>query len=257
MNDDIHILSRIPAIEIFYPIGLDHLKEGMLLDRKEQKFLFHRDQLPGILELFSDDYFMLEIDDRRIHQYHTLYFDTPDYQYYMMHHNGKKNRWKFRIREYKMSSVSFFEIKSKTNKGYTEKYRTPQKWGESEISQEIRNWMIGKIGFFPDGLRPSISTHYYRITMIGKDYSSRITIDTNIGMKHRNKIHSMENLCILEIKYNNKECLVKTRHQLKDVGIRPQNMSKYCLGVASLIPKIKKNNFLDKKRRIDKICTQI
>ncbi len=50
-------------------------------------------------------------------QYTTLYFDTPARDCYRDHHNGRMHRRKYRMRDYSSNGTTFFEVKTKTNKG--------------------------------------------------------------------------------------------------------------------------------------------
>jgi len=99
---------------------MDHVK---LLERIDTKFVIHGQQLQGFLAEMSAHYNVLMIGGQSLHPYETLYFDTPEYQLYMMHHNGKRHRFKLRCRKYVNSGISFFEVKTKTNSCRTVKKR--------------------------------------------------------------------------------------------------------------------------------------
>jgi hypothetical protein len=48
--------------------------------------------------------------------YLTLYFDTESFDNYIAHHNGKRPRFKIRMRKYVSSGFSFLEVKEKDNR---------------------------------------------------------------------------------------------------------------------------------------------
>ena len=62
-------------------------------------------------------YKCVEIENKRVSQYQTLYYDTKDMKLYNEHHNGHLNRYKIRHRTYVDSNLSFLEVKFKNNKG--------------------------------------------------------------------------------------------------------------------------------------------
>ncbi len=108
-----HILS------LFDPIGLDQMESVRLMRRVDTKFVFPVRHLDELLTGVVDDYYIVEIENEREQIYKTTYFDTVDYVMYHLHHNGKQNRHKVRIRKYVYSDQEFLEVKRKNNKGET------------------------------------------------------------------------------------------------------------------------------------------
>ena len=92
----------------FSPISLKEMDNVSLLRRVDTKFLTTEKKLLEILSLISSDYNILDIDDKRLMKYSTLYFDTNDKILYKHHHNKKGDRHKIRMRKYrrKMAHVS-------------------------------------------------------------------------------------------------------------------------------------------------------
>ena len=78
-----------------------------------------------ILDRIHDRYFVQFNEGRRIADYNTLYYDTPDLKMYIAHHDRKLNRQKLRARIYVDSGIAFCEVKNKNNKGRTKKKRIP------------------------------------------------------------------------------------------------------------------------------------
>ncbi len=104
-------------VNSFEEISLGEIeKVAALLDRIDLKFTINISELPEILEFVKPYYSALCIEDKRIMQYKSLYFDTADFNLYKIHHNGKLNRYKVRIREYSDTNTVFFETKFKNNK---------------------------------------------------------------------------------------------------------------------------------------------
>ena len=117
MNDLQHILAGMA------PIQLTEMNGVALLNRQDTKFVFARRKLPALLSALQDDYRVLEVGGLRQMAYLTQYYDTADFDLYRTHHNGKRNRVKVRLREYRDSGLCFLEVKKKSNKGQTDKRR--------------------------------------------------------------------------------------------------------------------------------------
>ena len=82
--------------------------------------------------MLSNHYQVLEINNMRILPYSTTYLDTSDYLFYYQHVRGEFERYKLRYRKYEATNESFLEIKKKTNKGRTIKWRI-----ENKLSQVL------------------------------------------------------------------------------------------------------------------------
>ncbi|MCK4630938.1 MAG: VTC domain-containing protein, partial [Bacteroidales bacterium] len=98
-------------IKNFDTISLEKMDKVRLMDRIDTKFIFSSELLPGILENLSADYKILEEKSGSIFPYSNLYFDTPEFNMYSVHHNRQLNRYKVRFREYVDSGIVFLEVK--------------------------------------------------------------------------------------------------------------------------------------------------
>ena len=81
-------------LESYRSVSLEEMGKVKLLNRVDTKFVTTRKGLCDLLRLASDDYFIQEIEGRKVMPYTTLYFDTPDRQMYAEHQRGRKNRQK-------------------------------------------------------------------------------------------------------------------------------------------------------------------
>ncbi|MGK0279252.1 MAG: hypothetical protein ACI9RU_002028, partial [Litorivivens sp.] len=106
-------------VDAFEPISLSEMEGTALLDRTDTKFMLDQGTLIELLKEVQGDYRILEVKGIRMNRYKTLYFDTPDLDFYHLHQNGKKNRHKVRSRKYLDSDLCFLEVKFKNNKGRT------------------------------------------------------------------------------------------------------------------------------------------
>ena len=62
----------------FSPISLKNMDSVKLMNRTDTKFAFNVNKIQDIFEKILPYYDVLEIDDKRIHSYKSLYFDTSD-----------------------------------------------------------------------------------------------------------------------------------------------------------------------------------
>lgn len=252
MNDDIkNILSEFQAIT------LGEMEGVKLMNRVDTKFIINNSRLPFLLQAAASRYFVLEIDGQRQTPYSTIYFDTDDLIMYTMHHNGKKDRFKVRMRVYENSGQSFLEVKRKNNKGRTNKRRIEiqkEQFNEMEFKEDNLDFMLQRVPYSPESLKPVLQNFFQRITLVDNNLTERITID--IGLKFRNvetdSMVPMDELIIIEIKQDGALKSV-FRTFLEQMHVFPGSMSKYCLGMVMVMPGIKYNRFKNKIRKINKI----
>ncbi|MDD3077967.1 MAG: polyphosphate polymerase domain-containing protein [Paludibacter sp.] len=239
-------------LKCFDPISLADMNKVKLLDRLDKKYMFHVSKFPDILAHAMSDYYALVIDGKNYAAYETTYFDTPDYQMYTMHHNGKLNRYKVRFRTYVDSNLNFFEIKFKTNKGRTIKSRIMLPEKDLSLTGDVKKLLEKKTAYKAEDLVPAMQVNYNRITLVNKKMTERITLDFNLDyMSHGKKVEIPE-LVIAEIKQDrsDKSPFVTI---MQEKRILPVSLSKYCLGIASIVENVKLNNFKPKVRYVNQL----
>ena len=166
----------------FPPIALEEMNDVSLLKRVDTKFLTTESKLSEILSLLHDEYQILEIAEKRLMNYTTLYFDTKDLTCYKEHHNGKARRQKIRMRKYVDSDLCFLEIKEKQNSGMTNKVRCSIDDFETSLSEKS-NAFIKKATKKDLELEPVLYNYFQRFTLVSKLRSERVTIDTGLEYK--------------------------------------------------------------------------
>lgn len=213
------------------------------MNRTDQKFCLHISQLPVVLEAINSEYSILEIDNEIVFKYDNTYFDTPDNQMFISHQNGKRNRYKIRIRKYVQTDINFLEIKLKNNKGRTIKQRITRPTFDAHFtSNEIE--FIGQTSTLPaEQLQPKIRSFFNRFTLVDNNFTERVTIDLAPGFKNQDNEITLNNLVIIEVKQSKEAKPARITQVLKDNKIERQSFSKYCIGRALLEENIKKNNF--------------
>ncbi len=239
-------------VQQFTPISLEEMDGVELMNRTDTKFVVSLDQLLSILEEVKDTYRILEVNGTRFSHYETLYYDTNDFLFYTRHHNGKRNRWKIRKRSYLDSDLSFLELKFKTNRGRTQKQRT----GIPEIGVELNGdeeKFIGSKAGIDFHLSPQIKNNFTRLTLVEPNLPERITIDLEISFEWNKISKEFRQIVIVEVKQENRNRLSPFFQALKKRYVREESISKYCLGVAMLVPFVKKNNFKEKLIKVNKL----
>lgn len=223
-------------------------KDKLAASRKEYKFLIPREDLSVVLDFLVDDFYLCVNGDgnKMIHTYKNHYFDTDDYKFFKMHRQGKYNRLKVRIREYKSQSKDrFLECKRKVKGIRTIKDR--EMISDMEVfslDQEHVREPLAKYDIHPNELEEKITMLYHRLFFVAKDHSMRLTIDFNIksSNKHGKQVDLVPDYCILEVKSASypKRIVKFMKDKLK---VRETGFSKYCVSVCMLEDTVKKNKW--------------
>lgn len=249
----IYMNTITTALDTFTPISLSEMDEVKLLDRMDLKFVFHIHQLPVVLSSAAEYYKALTIDNKRFARYETHYFDTDDYELYTLHHNGRENRHKVRMRSYVDSDLHFFEIKFKSNKGRTIKQRVRLCEPDLKIEGEARQLLEEVTDIPPDSLKEAIRIDYNRITLVNNELTERLTIDFDMKYYIDGKVYGLPELVIAEVKQD-KNGKSPFYHIMQTLRIQETSLSKYSFGIASYVGSVKKNNFKTKMLYVKKLC---
>ncbi|MBI3133350.1 MAG: polyphosphate polymerase domain-containing protein [Bacteroidetes bacterium] len=238
-------------LQNFEPITLEEMDAVKLMNRTDTKFVLNRAFFNQILPKLAESYRVLEIANRRLSSYRTLYYDTEGFQLFMDHHNEKGDRYKIRIRNYVESKLYFLEIKRKF-KGRTDKKRTKVKDFELELTNESIKYINKVIG---DEVKvvPKLWNSFERITLVNTKEVERLTLDLNLTFEWKDKKKAFDHIVVAELKQENVNRKSLFYTLMKENGIRPNSISKYCVGGITLNPGLKANNFKDKILLIDKL----
>jgi hypothetical protein len=233
----------INSIKQFQSVTLKELDSVKLQNRIDSKYILTKQQLVEVLDGICQEQFVLEIDDNRIFSYQTVYFDTPDFQFYRDHHNGCINRVKVRSREYIESNLCFYEIKRKLFGTRTDKQRKVIPTIYHEVPVEDYN-LIQYKRLDNKPIVEKLSNSFKRITLTNKKFTERITIDLEINF---------DNLVVIEVKQGKTDVFSNTIQVLKRLRIHESSFSKYAIGVSLLEENIKHNNFKPILLKLNKI----
>ena len=246
------------VIQQFAPISLKEMDSVQLLDRTDTKFTFRIQDLPAILALVKNDYYLLEINGKRSTHYETLYFDTPDLSFYQTHHNEKMNRYKARFRRYVESNLSFFEVKFKSNKERTVKDRHIVEKIDPHLQTSERDLFEKVTKLSSENLTPTLWVNYERMTFVSKAHDERLTIDTHLEFIKPSAGESVDKadlhqLVIAEVKQSRVSYKAPFMKIMRQRHMRTLSISKYCVGINLLFSNIKYNNFKPKMLTIKKL----
>ena len=236
-------------------ISLEALGAVSLMNRVEIKYLLNIRKVPVLIDMLTDKYRALEIEDLRLFPYCSTYMDTDDSLFYYQHVRGQFDRFKIRYRRYESTDLSFLEVKKKTNKGRTIKWRI-EKNADSGFFDPQAAGFIGKLSpVTADSIRPVLINRFSRITLAGVESRERITIDLNINFSDFNGSASLSlpYLAIVELKKESYSDSTYFRNLIKNARAYPTSFSKYCIGSSLLNNSLKKNVLKQKLLLIKKL----
>jgi hypothetical protein len=243
--------TAAPSLELtsgFEPVALAELRESTLLERVDRKFVARASQLAGLLLATRPDYRVLEVNGLRCHRYLTRYFDTPALACYHAHHAGRLPRAKVRIREYQDSGERYFEVKRRSNTGKTSKARVLLAAGVSG-GDELRRLAADAVPDLGADLHEVLDVAYTRITLVHATNIERVTLDLNLCVSAGVRVVPYHATLFVEVKQARRAASPFV-DALRAHRIRERSMSKYCLGVVSLVESAKTNLFRRAVRRL-------
>lgn len=241
-------------LQAFEPISLSQMERVALLNRTDTKFMLGEEQLEALLTRLPADYWLLEMESGRVHPYQTLYFDTPNFDLYLEHHAGKRNRHKIRSRRYLSNNLSFLEVKAKRGDNQTVKNRVQTAEMVTHLTPQTEQFLAGYLPAGEPALEPKLWNAFSRLTLVGKNYQERLTLDLNLQFFNDEIVVPLPGLVIAEIKQAGQNRKSPFMAHIQALGVRPAGFSKYCIGVALLYPHLKHNNFKPKLRQMWKVA---
>jgi hypothetical protein len=226
----------------FEGIGLDQLRQDSLMQRVDRKFAVPATRVADILSACHDDYRMLEVGGSRLRRYLTRYFDTPELALYHAHHAGRLPRSKVRIREYLDSGDRYLEVKRRSNTAQTSKWRVLLRRDDDRPLDS--HALLPRI--VPDdviaNLTEVLSVAYVRMTLVHASEAERITVDVGLEVSTGYRAVRYSGMALVEVKQAHRGGTPSVA-RLRACRGRESSISKYCLGVVTLIEGAKTNRF--------------
>lgn len=241
------------VINTFRPINLREMDSVALLNRIDTKFVLATSQLLPILQSLKFKYQVLSIDNQRLHNYRTLYYDTHEFEFYHEHVTGRSEVYKVRSREYVDTQLAFLEIKRKDQKRRTEKSRLPFPYHSQYMNTSADNFLHGFVPFSSQDLEPKLLNTFKRMTLVSKQDGERLTIDLDLHFYSGEQDLFLDGIAIAEIKQDQYSKGSAFIMEMRRQGIRRTGFSKYCFGVSQLYLNVKKNSQKERALMIEKL----
>jgi len=240
-------------------ISLGEMDAIRLMNRIDTKYLTDVLGLSAVLEKAAAcGYLVLEEQGLRIQRYRSMYYDTPELQMYLDHHNKRLVRQKLRTRCYVDSGLTFLELKSKNNHGRTKKKRIEvaedKYWLHNFDDRRMLDWLDGRMHYDLRMLTPSLETVFRRITLVNPERTERSTIDLDLSFCNVRKgtAADMAGLAVIEVKQDGAYPSV-FRDILLECRVKPVRISKYCIGTALTDSSVRSGRFKEKMMIINKM----
>ena len=240
-------------IQKFESIGLKGLEKYRLMNRIDTKYFFEREKLQTLLVRLALHYKLLNTNKDRFVSYSSLYFDTKDSTMFLDHHNGNLNRYKVRFREYLDSKSCFLEIKFKNNKGRTIKTRIKAEGINERMKKEELEFINKILPNKLNDIKSRIWIKFNRLTLVHKVKKERLTIDFNLEVSDNQKKVKLYEICIAELKQEKYSSQSDFFRIMKSLKVRPNRISKYCIGMTLLDNTLKYNKFKSKLLSLNKM----
>lgn len=227
------------CLDRFAGIGLAELDErARLHERTDQKYVVPERALAAAFDGLADDFDVLDIDGRRAFTYDSIYFDGPGLPSFVHHRQGRRLRFKVRIRNYVDAGASFLEVKLKGKRRATVKRRLAL-GASDELDAAGLAFIEGAYAAlyardFDCDLAPSVRVRYHRTTLVARRGGERITIDREVSFEgDAGSVSASGGVAIVETKSSNGRGLAD--QVLRRLHQRPvAHCSKYCVGVSAL-----------------------
>jgi hypothetical protein len=233
-------------VERLSPISLDELNAAAALqERIDRKYIVTEDQLATLVDELADRLAVLEIDRRRSSAYESVYFDTPDLDSYLGAAYKRRRRFKVRTRTYLDTETTMLEVKTKGARKRTVKRRTRHDFDQrSNLGEAGLRFVDAATGIEGLGstLRPTLTTHYDRTTLVDLHDVARLTVDAHLRCcdwtEREVRLHDR---FVVETKSGGAPSAAD--RWLWANRIRPEKISKYCTSLAALHPELPSNKW--------------
>lgn len=243
-------LERLPSVDLMQLFELADLQK-----RFDRKFVVEISLLPELIASLGAIQ-VLKVDGRRSTSYTSTYFDTPDLLTYRAHLQRRRRRYKIRTRHYGDVDGTMLEVKCKGFRGQTIKHRiehpgpTPFELGP-EAEGFVAKVLASEYGHdLPRGLAPIAVSRFERITLADLAAQERVTIDLGLQVEANGRLVQLgRDHAVVETKSPERSGHAAT--SLRQLGLRPDRVSKYCVGIAASHDQIRGNPWMPVLRRLD------
>jgi hypothetical protein len=219
--------------------------------RADSKFLLPPGAAAELLPKLTGRYAVLSAGGEVFASYRTLYFDTPELDFFHAQRRRQRVRHKARVRHYPDRRLSLLEVKMRKGDLETTKIWREREYGRSELSADDQAFVRFHTGV-RRGVLPQAWTDFRRLTLLGIETNERITIDLDLGVKMGARARSISELAIVEVKQWPFSRRTPVMSALRAAGWRPGWVSKYCAAVAFTHPDVRANELLPGLRILER-----
>ncbi len=242
-------------LEDFESIPFSGSEDKLFKGRFDTKYVLPADRLSGILGRLPRDYRILSFQGSSAQEYRSLYFDDERLTLYQDHQRGRLSRFKARFRLYPGSGFACAEIKMKTNRRQTRKWRRPislKQFQAGIFIDPTDGCAEAPSIVLPEDLAPLLRARFSRLTLHRRDIQERLTIDTDLVFTDPRTGVSVaaEGLVVAEVKQSRSRPDSPFRRLMRDLRIPPAWFSKYCFGVYVFRPEVRHNRLKPKYRAL-------
>jgi hypothetical protein len=222
-------------LDSFNSIRLEEMDNVRLMDRIDTKYLLPANRIPDLLKMMQPGYRVLEINKFRVSSYTTIYLDTPDFTFFRQHVTGRTGRIKVRFRSYHSTGITFLEIKKKTKKNRTVKWRIENSFSGNCCDESAVEFINRHVPVNNEVLNPVLTNSFKRITLVGFNIPERVTIDMDLVYAlPGGKTAGLPLVAIVELKSEGFAARTHFSRMIKQLSVYPTAFSKYCIGNALL-----------------------
>ena len=238
------------------PVTLhDLVQHAALMQRTDRKYIA---AIPTVRELIASlkhSHQVLEINGRRSTSYRTLYFDTPELDACRAHVQKRRRRWKARSRLYVEDGLCRIEVKTKDNRGGTQKVMGPShpdRYGllvDDELEFVSAHLLTEHPEIDIERLAPSAEISYTRATLTDLAEGTRVTIDWNLNCRLAGgDVWLDPGYALIETK--GPSTMSVADRALNHLGSRPRSFSKYTAAASIINAGIADNDTRDLQGRV-------
>ncbi|MEX2487703.1 MAG: VTC domain-containing protein [Nitriliruptoraceae bacterium] len=238
------------ALASLAAVGLDAVTAAGAQARYDRKYLVDVAGVDIAIAALHPRFGALQIGTARAFDYVTVYFDTPDLATFRMHRQGRRRRFKIRTRHYGNPDTVTLEVKCKSARGQTVKYRRAHTGSSAFALDDAgrqfvhtsleRHYGAAAYDFGLSTLDWTVETTFTRSTLVAETLGERVTIDRHLAVRGPASAFTFDPArAIVETK--SPRWYAVSGRALRDAGAREGRLSKYCLGIAVLHPHVAAN----------------
>ena len=235
-----------------FPVATPELIQARdLLRRTDLKFVLSPEEAADLLPALEGGYARLTTGNGPVASYRSLYFDTPELEFFHAHRRGCRVRHKVRIRHYSDRQLTMLEIKMRRSEFETRKISMEREYGDDILSEEDQRFVRAYTNVTGD-VFPQAWTRFRRAALLGLKANERMTIDFDLAFDWEGHSRTLGHVAIVELKQWPFNPGSRVLSALRHVGRRAGWASKYCAAIAFTRSDVRHNSLLPGLRALER-----